>query len=89
MCFLSNINYQKTTTGTYRLVRSPGGEAARAKLRIHPSSVLYRCRPQWVCFYSAQQTDSGWYEMQELLAIEPSWLTELAPHMYEMKHRSS
>lgn len=44
----------------YRLVRGAGGEAARVKLRIHHSSVLFRCRPAWVCFYSEQQNDSGW-----------------------------
>ena len=44
----------------YRLVRSAGGDAARLKLRIHHSSVLFRCRPQWVCFYAAEQNDSGW-----------------------------
>ena len=45
----------------YRLVRSAGGEAAAAKLRIHHSSVLFRCRPQWVCFYAAEQNDTGWW----------------------------
>lgn len=24
------------------------------------------------------------YEMQDILAIESSWLTELAPHMYKL-----
>jgi hypothetical protein len=42
------------------LVRGGAGDAARARLRIHPSSVLWRCRPRWVCFHSAQQGDSGW-----------------------------
>jgi ATP-dependent RNA helicase DDX35 len=58
--------------GVYRLVRGAarpgpgggGGTAAAAaeepRLRIHPSSVLFRCRPPWVCFAAAQQTDSGW-----------------------------
>ncbi|KAI7836590.1 hypothetical protein COHA_009551 [Chlorella ohadii] len=68
----------------YRLVRSAGGEAAAAKLRIHHSSVLFRCRPQWVCFYAAEQNDTGWYEMRDILAIESGWLTELAPHMYRL-----
>jgi len=30
----------------YRLVRGAGSEASRTRLRIHPSSVLFRCRPQ-------------------------------------------
>ena len=44
----------------YRLVRSAGGAGAAVRLRIHHSSVLFRCRPQWVCFYSAEQNDTGW-----------------------------
>jgi len=66
----------------YRLVRGAGSEASRTRLRIHPSSVLFRCRPQWVCFTTAQQSNSGWYDMLNLIAIEPAWLTELAPHFY-------
>ena len=68
----------------YALVRGgPGSAAAAVKLRIHSSSVLFRCRPQWVCFVTALQTDSGWYEMQDVLAVESaSWLTEAAPHYY-------
>lgn len=46
--------------GVYRLVRSGGGEAAAAKLRIHHSSALFRCQPAWVCFFSAEQNDTGW-----------------------------
>ena len=38
--------------------------AAKVKLRIHHSSVLFRCRPQWVCFYSAEQNDTGWCARQ-------------------------
>lgn len=45
---------------TYRLVRSGGSEAAAVKLRIHHSSVLFRCRPTWILFYAAEQTDTGW-----------------------------
>ncbi|KAL4435416.1 hypothetical protein ABPG77_006178 [Micractinium sp. CCAP 211/92] len=73
-----------TGASVYRLVRSAGGDAAAAKLRIHHSSVLFRCRPQWVLFYAAEQNDSGWYEMRDVLAIESAWLTELAPHMYRL-----
>lgn len=73
-----------TGASVYRLVRSAGGSAAAVKLRIHHSSVLFRCRPQWVCFYAAEQNDSGWYEMRDVLAIESGWLTELAGHVYKM-----
>lgn len=51
---------QDTGASVYRLVRSAGSDAAAAKLRIHHSSVFFRCRPQWVCFFSAEQHDTGW-----------------------------
>ena len=53
-----------------------------AKLRIHGSSVLFRTKPQFVVFYQVQQSDSGWYEMQGVTAVQPEWLVEVAPHMY-------
>ena len=57
---LCTADQADTGPSVYRLVRSAGGDAARLKLRIHHSSVLFRCRPQWVCFYAAEQNDSGW-----------------------------
>ncbi len=59
--FFSAADKDDVGASVYRLVRSAGGDAARVKLRIHHSSVLFRCRPQWVCFYAAQQNDSGWW----------------------------
>ena len=77
------VNPDDTGASVYRLVRGGAGSpAAAVKLRIHPSSVLFKCRPQWVCFVSAQQTDSGWYEMQEVMAIDSDWLSEVAPHYF-------
>lgn len=77
------VNAEDTGAGVYRLVRGGAGSPAAAlKLRVHPSSVLFRCRPQWVCFVSAQQTESGWYEMQEVMSIQSEWLTEVAPHFF-------
>lgn len=69
--------------GVYRLVRGGVGSAvADVRLRIHPSSVLWRCRPAFVCFFSAEQGDDGAFEMREVHAIEAEWLVELAPHVY-------
>ncbi|KAL6770172.1 hypothetical protein ACKKBG_A33890 [Auxenochlorella protothecoides x Auxenochlorella symbiontica] len=83
---LDKADARDAGASVYRLVRSGGGEAAAAKLRIHHSSVLFRCRPSWVCFYGAEQNNTGWYEMRDIAVIEPDWLTELAPHMYAMVH---
>jgi hypothetical protein len=55
------------------------------KLRIHPSSVLFRTQPQLVVFLSCQQNDEGWYEMQGVTAIQPDWLTELAPGVFQKR----
>jgi ATP-dependent RNA helicase DDX35 len=53
------------------------------KLRIHASSVLARTRPQLLLFLRCQQNDEGWYEMQAVTAVEPDWLTQLAPGVYQ------
>lgn len=55
------------------------------KLRIHSSSVLWRTPTPWLVFLRVQQADSGWYEMQDVCALQPDWLTELAPHMYQKR----
>ncbi|KAG7669128.1 hypothetical protein Ndes2437B_g05251 [Nannochloris sp. 'desiccata'] len=81
--YVDVMNSEDTGVAVYRLVRGGAGSpAAAVKLRIHPSSILFRCKPRWVCFVSAQQTDSGWYEMQELVSIESEWLAEVAPHFF-------
>lgn len=55
------------------------------KLRIHASSVLVRTQPQLVVFLRCQQNEDGWYEMQGVTAVRPSWLTELAPAVYQQR----
>jgi ATP-dependent RNA helicase DDX35 len=52
------------------------------KMRIHPSSVLFRTQPQLVVFLGCQQNDEGWYEMQGVTAIQADWLTELVPGVF-------
>lgn len=66
--------------------RSPGSAAGRPlQLTAHPSSVLSRCKPSWVVYTMVQETAGGGYQMQEITAIKPEWLFELAPHMYKQK----
>ena len=57
------------------------GEAP--KLRVHASSVLARTRPQYLLFWQVQQSSSGWYEMQDVTAVEADWLPEAAPHVFK------
>jgi ATP-dependent RNA helicase DDX35 len=84
----TSLSDDRYSGGVYHLIRRtpPPPSAAAIKtlerLCMHPSSVLYKCRPQWVCFYNAQQSDDGWYEMHDVVAIQSEWLTQLAPHMY-------
>lgn len=67
---------------SHRLVRHlPPG--AIAKLRVHTSSVLFRAAPQWILFARVTQNDDGWYEMQGVTRIQPEWLQEAAPHVYQ------
>lgn len=54
----------------------------KVRLRAHPSSVLFRVSAPWVLFYQAKQGESGWYDMHDLVTVEPEWLPELAPHMF-------
>ncbi|KAF6259921.1 putative DEAH [Scenedesmus sp. NREL 46B-D3] len=71
-------------SNVYRLLRHMQRDRP-LKLRIHASSVLARTRPQLVLFLRCQQNDQGWYEMQAVTAVEPSWLTELAPGVYQRR----
>ena len=65
---------------------SRAGAAQSVRLRMHPSSVLFRSRPQWCVFSEVQQSDGGAYEMQGVTAVpEPQMLVEAAPHMYSRK----
>lgn len=52
-------------------------------LRMHPSSVLFRCRPACVLYGQAVQTDRLY--MRDVAAIDAEWLAELAPHFYERR----
>ncbi|EOD05883.1 ATP-dependent RNA helicase [Emiliania huxleyi CCMP1516] len=48
---------------------------------IHPSSALFNRNPEW-CIYHELVLTSKEY-MRECMAIEPKWLTELAPRYYQ------
>ena len=51
-------------------------------LAIHPSSIIATERPpKWVVYHEEVHTDQHY--MRDVTAIEPDWLTELAPHFYK------
>ncbi|EOA39748.1 hypothetical protein CARUB_v10008395mg [Capsella rubella] len=61
--------------GTYRAMES--GEV----VHIHPTSVLFRAKPECVIFDELMQTSKKY--IKNLTRIDPLWLTELAPHHYK------
>ncbi|KAI9105731.1 P-loop containing nucleoside triphosphate hydrolase protein [Phlyctochytrium arcticum] len=52
-------------------------------LHIHPNSVLFRRSPSWVIYHEVVETTKKF--MRDLTVVEPEWLTEMAPHFYELK----
>ncbi|KAI3928200.1 hypothetical protein MKW98_023801 [Papaver atlanticum] len=63
--------------GVYKTVRNS------QDVHIHPSSVLFRVNPKWVVYHSLVLTDRHY--MCNVMTIEPSWLTEAAPNLYQQK----
>lgn len=61
--------------GLYKTMRSS------QEVYIHPSSVLFRVNPKWVVFHSIVSTDRQY--MRNVMSIDPSWLTEVAPQFYQ------
>ncbi|CAB4276193.1 unnamed protein product [Prunus armeniaca] len=67
--------------GKYKTIR--GSQA----VYIHPSSVLFRVNPKWVLYHSLVSTDKQY--MRNVISIDPSWLTEAAPHFYQHQRLKS
>ncbi|KAJ8510210.1 hypothetical protein OPV22_000644 [Ensete ventricosum] len=63
--------------GLYKTVRSS------EEVYIHPSSVLFRVNPKWVVYHSLVSTNKHY--MRNVIAIDPSWLMEAAPHFYQLR----
>ncbi|XP_072999802.1 probable pre-mRNA-splicing factor ATP-dependent RNA helicase DEAH9 isoform X2 [Typha latifolia] len=63
--------------GMYKTIRGS------QEVYIHPSSVLFRVNPKWVIYHSLMSTDKHY--MRNVIAIDPSWLTEAAPHFYHLR----
>jgi len=64
-------------SGVYKLVR--GGR----EVFVHPNSVLFKMAPPCVIFNELLITAKPY--MKDVTPIEPTWLTEVAPHFYEVK----
>ncbi|XP_017979400.1 PREDICTED: probable pre-mRNA-splicing factor ATP-dependent RNA helicase DEAH9 isoform X2 [Theobroma cacao] len=64
-------------SGMYKTIRG------FQEVYIHPSSVLFRVNPKWVIYHSLVSTDRQY--MRNVISIDPSWLTEAAPHFYQQQ----
>ena len=47
---------------------------------IHPSSALFNRAPEWLIYHELVLTTKEY--MREVMAIDPKWLTELAPRFF-------
>ncbi|GKU99573.1 hypothetical protein SLEP1_g12401 [Rubroshorea leprosula] len=63
--------------GTYRTLAS--GQI----VQIHPTSVLFRSKPECIVFNELVQTSNKY--IRNITRIDFLWLTELAPHYYSMQ----
>jgi ATP-dependent RNA helicase DDX35 len=59
--------------------------ASGPKLRIHPSSVLWRARPELVVFARCAAGDGGWHDMQGVTAVPRAVLRAAAPHYFRWR----
>lgn len=67
----------KQPDGTYRVYRS--GQTAQ----IHPSSVLFRSKPQCIVFKELVQTTQSY--VRNVTRIDSLWLSELAPQYFGLQ----
>ncbi|KAL9420589.1 hypothetical protein AB3S75_038205 [Citrus x aurantiifolia] len=68
----------KQPEGTYRALA--GGQV----VQIHPSSVLFRAKPECIVFNELIQTNHKY--IRNITRIDYLWLTELAPQYYTMQN---
>ncbi|XP_045794628.1 pre-mRNA-splicing factor ATP-dependent RNA helicase DEAH10 [Trifolium pratense] len=68
----------KQADGTYRAYAS--GQV----VQIHPSSVLFRKKPDCIIFNELIQTNNKY--VRNLTRVDSLWLTELAPQFYAMQN---
>ena len=54
----------------------------KRKVYIHPGSACFAKRPEWVVFQDLVETSKEY--MHEVMPIDPRWLIEFAPKVYEL-----
>nr|VDD48827.1 unnamed protein product [Brassica oleracea] len=78
--FANACRLEPHSNGVFKTVR--GSE----EVYIHPSSVLFRVNPKWVVYQSIVSTERQY--MRNVVTINPSWLTEAAPHFYQNRQNN-
>jgi ATP-dependent RNA helicase DHX8/PRP22 len=66
---------KRTMAGEYKTL------VDRRDVSIHPSSTLAHTKPRYVIFHELVRTTKDY--MRNAMAIDPRWLTELAPDFYK------
>ena len=51
-------------------------------VHVHPSSSIFQKQPEWLIYHELVLTSKEY--MREVLAIEPKWLTEVAPNFFQV-----
>ncbi|PRP76175.1 DEAH (Asp-Glu-Ala-His) box polypeptide 16-like [Planoprotostelium fungivorum] len=62
---------------TYRTIKN------NQSVQIHPTSSIFQVNPRWVIYHELVETTKEY--MRCASDINPSWLTEVAPHYYKKK----
>uniref|UniRef100_A0AAF5PX96 RNA helicase n=1 Tax=Wuchereria bancrofti TaxID=6293 RepID=A0AAF5PX96_WUCBA len=65
------------SSGHYKTVKH------KHTVHIHPNSSLFEETPRWMIYFELVFTSKEF--MREVIEIESSWLTEVAPHYYRAK----
>ncbi|KFK28520.1 hypothetical protein AALP_AA7G007300 [Arabis alpina] len=78
--FANACRLEPHSNGVFKTIR--GSE----EVYIHPSSVLFRVNPKWVVYQSIVSTERQY--MRNVITINPSWLTEVAPHFYQNRQNA-
>jgi len=71
--FMNSAELQRD--GTYLTLDS------RQTVSIHPSSVLFRCKPAYVVFTELIQTNKCY--MRNLSIVDPDWLKDMTPKLFK------
>ena len=78
----AQLTNRASVNGSGRYVTTNVGQEAE----LHPSSTLARIGTSapWVVFGTSVVSTNAWSLLRDVTAIDPRWLSEIAPHYYHM-----